>query len=99
MLPESIRPALEEHLRRVHAIHQQDLAEGFGEVPLPNALARKYPRAAGKWGWQSVFPATGRWRDSETGRQGRHHLHERTVIYTHALNRGGHGVRSPADLL
>jgi site-specific recombinase XerD len=22
-----------------------------------------------------------------------------TMIYTHVLNRGGHGVRSPADLL
>ena len=99
MLPESIRPAFEEQLRRVHAIHQQDLAEAFGEAPLSNALAPKYPRAAGEWSWQYVFPATGRWRDSATGRQGRHHQHERTMIYTHVLNRGGYGVRSPAGLL
>jgi hypothetical protein len=79
MLPGSIRPALEEHLRRVRAIHQQDLADGFGEAPLPNTLARKYPRAASEWGWQYVFPASSRWRDPATDRQGRHHLHERTV--------------------
>ncbi len=122
------------------------------EAPLPNALARKYPGASKQWAWQYVFPAAGRWHDPATGRQGRHHLHERTVqrafkdaarrvriakpvtlhslrhsfathllangydirtvqellghrhlkttmIYTHVLNRGGQGARSPADLL
>ena len=28
--------------------HQKDLAEGHGEVELPDALARKYPKA----GWE-----------------------------------------------
>ena len=42
MLPGSVVPALQEHLRRVKAIHQQDLAQGRGRVELPFALARKY---------------------------------------------------------
>ena len=152
VLPDSPKPALEEHLRRVHAIHQQDLSDGYGEVPLPHALARKYPGASREWAWQYVFAATSRWRNVNTGEQGRHHLHERTVqrafkdaarsagiakpaslhclrhsfathmlangydirtvqeilghrhlkttmIYTHVLNRGGRGVKSPADFL
>lgn len=37
---------LRAHLGRVRALHNADLAAGFGEVWLPNALARKYPRAA-----------------------------------------------------
>ena len=31
--------------RRVKRLHRRDLAEGFGEVWLPHALARKYPNA------------------------------------------------------
>ena len=39
-------------------LHDQDLAEGFGRAPLPEALARKYPSAAADWRWQYVFPAS-----------------------------------------
>src|SRR5262249_38158262 len=35
----------------------KDVREGFGEVCLPEALARKYPNAAKEWGWQWVFPS------------------------------------------
>ena len=44
--PESIQAGFEEHLRRVKAIHERDLRDGWGEAPLPYALARKYPGAA-----------------------------------------------------
>jgi len=43
VLPDSLIPLLQEHLQRVKALHQQDLAQGFGSVYLPDALARKYP--------------------------------------------------------
>ena len=43
MLPDSLIPLLQEHPQRVKALHQQDLAQGFGSVYLPDALARKYP--------------------------------------------------------
>jgi hypothetical protein len=41
---------MEVHLERVKAVHQKGLEEGFGEVYLPFALARKYPRAGREWG-------------------------------------------------
>ena len=45
ILPESVVQSLQEHLGRVRALHGRDLATGHGEVSLPHALARKYPRA------------------------------------------------------
>jgi integron integrase len=57
MLPEKLKEPLKLHLNRVKALHQEDLALGFGSVYLPFALARKYPNAAKAWVWQYVFPA------------------------------------------
>lgn len=152
MLPAAVKPALQEHLKEVKRLHEQDLREGCGEVYLPYALARKYPRAPREWGWQYVFPATAFSVDPRSGARRRHHLDERifqrafreavkkagivkpatchtlrhsfathllqggydirtvqellghrsvktTMIYTHVLNRGGHGVLSPLDSL
>ena len=45
MLPEAVAASLKLHLARVKALHNQDLAEGFGEVYLPFALDKKYPNA------------------------------------------------------
>ena len=150
--PIVLRAALASGLSRVKGLHERDLAEGFGAVFLPDALARKYPRADREWGWQWVFPAEHRSRDPRMQVERRHHLHETivqravkqavrdvglsraaschtfrhsfathliqdgydirtvqellghkdvktTMIYTHVLNRGGLGVRSPADTL
>ena len=44
--PTSLSPVLKSHLAKVLLIYQQDLAEGYGEVYLAQALARKYPTAA-----------------------------------------------------
>lgn len=150
MLPTSIEIPLRDHLRVVKKTHEGDLAAGWGRVPLPDALDRKYPSAPAEWGWQWVFPQATRWKNAKTGEQGRHHVHETlvqravreavgragvvkhvgchtfrhsfathlleagydirtiqellghkdlrtTMIYTHVLNRGGGGVRSPLD--
>jgi integrase len=43
--PATLTPLLQNHLAGVKTLHQQDLAQGHGEVYLPHALARKYPAA------------------------------------------------------
>jgi integron integrase len=45
MLSERLIEPLRSRLARVKLVHERDLAEGFGEVYLPFALARKYPDA------------------------------------------------------
>ena len=74
LLPASQCEALNRHLQNVRRLHQQDLAAGWGAVMLPHALARKYRHADRQWGWQWVFPQRNRWKDSATGKEGRHHL-------------------------
>src|SRR5690606_2668775 len=61
------------------AIHKQDLAEGFGEVYLPYALAKKYPKAATNPAWQYIFPAPNRAVDPRSDIIRRHHIGEQQV--------------------
>ena len=82
MLPESATASLRSHLEKVKGIHEKDLASGYGEVFLPNALERKYPNAAKEWGWQYVFPSSKLSVDPRGGKIRRHHINEKTVQNT-----------------
>ncbi|HWO69213.1 MAG TPA: integron integrase [Actinomycetota bacterium] len=79
MLPAAVRAPLQAHLERVRRQHAKDLASGLGRVPLPDALARKYPEADRRRAWQWVFPASSHYVDRDTGIRHRHHLHETVV--------------------
>ena len=67
MLPDRLIEPLRAHLVRVRTLHTLDLREGYGEVHLPYALGRKYPRAGREWCWQYVFPSKNRSRDPDDG--------------------------------
>jgi integron integrase len=75
-LPRRLIDSLQTQLQKVRQLHVRDLREGFGEVHLPYALARKYPRAGFEWDWQYVFPSKNRSADPEDGVIRRHHLDE-----------------------
>jgi len=79
ILPDSLIPEIKHILQDVKALHQKDLAEGYGETVLPNALDVKYINAPKEWGWQFIFPASQRTLDPQTGIIRRHHLDE-TVL-------------------
>ena len=72
MLPEIARAGLQVHLERVRALHARDLQNGAGRVALPTALVRKAPGWAVDPAWQWVFPASCRYRDTESGEDHRH---------------------------
>ena len=74
MLPRTLVEPLEREVERARRLHQADLEEGFGAVWLPDALARKYPRAPREFGWQYVFAANQRSIDPRDGMERRHHL-------------------------
>ncbi|MFN9487345.1 MAG: integron integrase [Cyanobacteriota bacterium] len=74
MLPLGVGERLREQLLKVKCLHEQDLADGYGRVQLPRALSRKDRTADREWNWQWVFPQHQRWRNAQTGEQGRHHL-------------------------
>lgn len=60
-------------------------------VLLPDALDRKYPNAPKDWRWQWAFPQEHRWRNAQTGEEGRHHVHETILQRTvkEAVRRAG----------
>jgi integron integrase len=76
MLPVNLAAPLQRHLQKVKAQHEQDSADGFGEVWLPDSLARKYPNAAREWSWQFVFPSSRISVDPRSQVKRRHHIDE-----------------------
>jgi len=77
--PTKVAAAYQHHLENVQALHRRDLDEGFGEVYLPYALAKKYPNAAKEWIWQYVFPSRTRSCDPRNKQIRRHHIAQSAV--------------------
>jgi integron integrase len=75
MLPRSVRDDLERQVAWRQRLHERDLARGVARVELPDALERKYPRAAQELGWQFLFASRQLSRCPRTGRLGRHHVY------------------------
>lgn len=78
-LPLTLIPSLERQIAKVKIIHQEDRVAGYGDVYLPDAIHKKFPRAAKEFIWQYVFPASKRSVDPISGAIQRHHLDESAV--------------------
>lgn len=76
LLPKSLRPALEEQIRRTRSVYEHDRRLGRVKATLPDALERKFRNGGAEWGWQYVFPSSRLCEDAETGEPRRHHVHE-----------------------
>jgi site-specific recombinase XerD len=55
LLPATVKERLQEHLKEVRRLHEKDLAEGFGSVFLPDALARKTRAPSGSGAGNMCF--------------------------------------------
>ncbi len=84
-LPKRLVHALREQIAFVKKLHEDDLADGHGDVYLPYALARKYPNAAKEIGWAYLFPASKLSVDPRSKKTRRHHINE-TVLQKQIKN-------------
>ena len=75
-LPPSIYDDLKAHLLRVKKLYEADLDAGYGDVYLPEALARKYRNASREYRWQYVFPAKKLSKDPRSDTFRKHHVLE-----------------------
>lgn len=90
-LPRKLEDPLRAHFGKVKEMHDEDLAQGYGEVYLPPALNRKFSNAGREWKWQYVFPASKLAVDPRSGAVRRHHILDQTVqkIMRNAVKKAG----------
>ena len=79
MLPMALAAPLKAHIERVRELWRTDRAAGQPGVYLPDALAKKYPKAPMEWPWFWVFPARENAVDPRSGIERRHHTHEQAL--------------------
>lgn len=72
-MPKSLRTDLQKQMLATVKIHDADIANGFGAVFLPGALAKKHPSAPKDFKWQYLFPSREICKDRD-GTMRRHHL-------------------------
>ena len=75
VLPESLWTDLRAQIAKVERQHKIDLANGYGGVYLPPAIARKYPNAYKQTGWQYLFIGQNISQCPDTKAMRRHHIH------------------------
>jgi len=78
-LPESTKHALRLQLDFRRHLHKLDIERGMVDVELPDAIARKYPRARYEWPWQWLFATRTYQRIPDGSGVRRHHLDARPV--------------------
>jgi integron integrase len=94
MLPRSLAPALRQQVgESSRAVWAADVSAGRSGVQLPDALARKVPRAGSSWAWFWVFPQQRLAVDPRSGEIRRHHLYPET--FQRAFKRALHGAGVP----
>lgn len=76
ILSNSVIPELKIQVEKVRISHQQELSAGFGDVYMPDALARKYKNASKEIQWQYVFPAKKHSIDPRSDAERKHHVME-----------------------
>ena len=76
LFPKTLHDEMKQHIEKVRRLHEKDLAEGHGEVYLPESLATKYRGASKEFRWQYVFPSKTLSKDPRTGVVQRHHVLE-----------------------
>jgi integron integrase len=97
VLPAALDVAVRAHLARLHEWYEDERRRGAPGVSLPQALARKFPQAGTRWGWQYLFPAAALCRDPFTRLPARHHLHEKNIQRAVAGAVRKAGIEQPAS--
>lgn len=75
-LPEQAVPEMRRQIEVAKRMHRLDVEQGFEQVYMPHALAKKYPSACQDAAWKWVFPSRQRSRDKRSGTVWRHHIAE-----------------------
>jgi integron integrase len=101
MQPQSLRADLLAQLAESRRLWLEDRSHRVAGVWLPDALARKFPRAAESWAWHWVWPAPALAVDPRSGIRRRHHLFEQTVgrALARAVARAGIAKKATAHTL
>ncbi len=78
-LPQKLKAKLLEQVESVKLLHKQDLKDGYGNVFIPYALEKKYPRSKLEAKWQYLFPMKSISTDPRTKEKRRHHVMAQTL--------------------
>ena len=75
LLPASIKEELQNHLKIVRKLYEQDRQKNIPGVELPHLLNKKYPNAPTEWQWYWFFPSRYLSVDPRSNTIRRHHVH------------------------